>query len=244
MTIKIKKLKEVSTLSENILSLITLPDLFTVVNMLLGFTAILMASQGNLSGAQILILLAVLADGVDGVLARKIEHGILGSDLDSFADLISFGVAPAGIATITIYSILPETYVINLVLAFSAAYVVSGMLRLSRYNVSSQAERFDGVPITAGGLFLATFMIIQPLLKIDFVFIVFLFGVLSILMTSQISYPKIGSLKISAPTGLLILLIVVFYYFAIDVYLYISAVLFVLLVLYLISPLVLKKGSL
>ena len=233
-------------MAENILSLVTLPDLFTIVNVLLGFTSILMATQNYFAGAQILILIAVLSDGLDGIVARKIEQGVLGPDLDSFADLISFGVAPACLVTITIYSISPslEPHVINLVLAFSAAYLVSGMLRLSRYNITSNPERFDGVPITAGGLCIATFMIIQPFLQVHLVFISVLFALLSILMTSQISYPKIKNPKISLPIGLLILFIVIFYYLGLGVYVHITVILFVLLILYLVSPLVLKEGSL
>jgi len=226
--------------------MITLPDLFTIVNVLLGFTAILMATQGNFMGAQILILIAVITDGVDGILARKIEHGTLGPDLDSFADLISFGVAPASVAIMVAYSVSSpyQVHTINLVSAFSSAYLVSGMLRLSRYNVTSRPERFDGVPITAGGLCLATFIMIQPFMHLNFGLICVFFCVLSILMVSRISYPKIKSPKISAPIGILILLIVALYYLGIEFYIYIAIVLFVLLILYLFSPLIVKEGSL
>ena len=179
-------------------------------------------------------------------MARKIEHGILGPDLDSFADLISFGVAPAIVAIVLIYSASPPhgVYTIHLVSAFAAAYLVSGMLRLSRYNVTSRPERFDGVPITAGGLILAIFGMVSPFLHLNFGLIFVIFGVLSILMVSRISYPKIKSPKISAFTGLLILFIVVLYYLAIGLYIYIAVVLFVLLILYLLSPLIVKEGSL
>jgi len=75
--------------------LLRLPDLVTILNILFGFTAILFVLNGYVYGAIILILVAALADGVDGAVARRFESGVFGEHLDSFADLISFGVAPA-----------------------------------------------------------------------------------------------------------------------------------------------------
>ncbi|MDY6965207.1 MAG: CDP-diacylglycerol--serine O-phosphatidyltransferase [Halobacteriota archaeon] len=227
-------------MSENILKLVTLPDIFTIVNALLGLIAIFMAVNNDIIGSQILILIAVMVDGLDGIVARKIEHGVLGSDLDSFADLISFGVAPVAL----IYSISPKSYSIHLITAFSSAYLVCGMLRLARYNVASSGERFVGIPITAGGLFLATFMIAQPFLGIDFIFISVLLGALSVLMVSRIKYPRIESRAASVLIGSLILIIVILYYLGFVYYIHIAAVLFLLLILYLVSPLILKSGSL
>ena len=78
-----------------IIRLIRIPDLITILNILFGFAAILFVLNGDAYGAIILILAAALADGVDGAVARHFESGVFGEHLDSFADIISFGVAPA-----------------------------------------------------------------------------------------------------------------------------------------------------
>jgi CDP-diacylglycerol--serine O-phosphatidyltransferase len=100
---------QVDEMNESIYRLIKLPDLVTLLNALLGFTAVLMVVQSpsNVYHASILIILAVIADGIilaviadglDGAIARSMEYGVLGENLDSLADVISFGLAPAVIA--------------------------------------------------------------------------------------------------------------------------------------------------
>ncbi|MDY6864873.1 MAG: CDP-diacylglycerol--serine O-phosphatidyltransferase [Halobacteriota archaeon] len=220
--------------------MVTLPDLFTVVNALLGLTAVLMVLNGESSGAPILILLAVVVDGMDGFLARNVEDGRLGSDLDSFADLLSFGVAPV----VLIYSLAPWSIMIHLFTAFLSAYLVCGILRLARYNVSERTERFVGLPITAGGLCLATYIMAQPLLGISFLFVIVLLGIISVLMISNISYPRVSSPHASVIIASLILAIIATYYFDLFIYRHISLLLFGMFTLYLFSPWIMRERSL
>lgn len=220
--------------------MVTLPDLFTIINALLGLTAILMVLNGEPLGAPILILMAVIVDGMDGFLARNVEDGTLGSDLDSFADLISFGVAPV----VLIYSLSPWSIMIHLFTAFLSAYIVCGILRLARYNVSERTERFVGVPITAGGLCLATYIMAQPLLGISFLSVIVVLGLLSVLMISNISYPRVSSPRASAIIASLILTIITTYYLDLYIYRHISLLLFVMFALYLFSPWIMGGRSL
>ena len=76
-----------------------LPDLLTTANLCCGVASILLASQGQLTIACGLIFLAAVFDVFDGLAARALGGGTpLGAQLDSLADMVSFGVAPGMIA--------------------------------------------------------------------------------------------------------------------------------------------------
>ncbi len=71
------------------------PNLLTLLNLLSGIFAILLASEGLLAEAAYLILLAAVFDFLDGFAARLLKaYSAIGAQLDSLADVVSFGVAP------------------------------------------------------------------------------------------------------------------------------------------------------
>lgn len=127
----------------------TVPALFTMGNLCFGITAIIFAFQGEINTAAWFILAAAFLDGVDGRVARRLEvAGDLGKQLDSLADLVSFGIAPGLLAWMMQLS--------NLGLvgyAFVLFFAVCGAYRLARFNIKQFSGAFEGVPITiAGGL--------------------------------------------------------------------------------------------
>jgi len=141
--------REVTT--EGILKLIKLPDLISVLNALIGFSAILLVLGGvsvteqALKNALVLILLAAVVDGLDGMVARNLQYSPLGQYLDSLADIISFGLAPAIVVYVLIKDYLAVTSPrVEVVVAFCGAYVICGMLRLARFNAKAffQKESF------------------------------------------------------------------------------------------------------
>lgn len=218
-------------MSENILRMIKLPDLVTVVNALLGFTAILMVVYGNISSAAALVVLAAVADGVDGILARKIEHSAFGINLDSLADLISFGVAPAMIGYLLMKDVNP--YVAS---ALSAAYLVCGTLRLARFNVSAKADVFLGLPITACGIWIALLVMARAhtwVLTGSFV-------ILPILMVSDIGYSKIRDKRVMIPAGIVFIVTVASYVAFRDLY-WFAIIGLGVMGCYILSPLVLGR---
>ncbi|KAF5419424.1 MAG: Archaetidylserine synthase [Candidatus Methanogaster sp.] len=172
-----------------IIRLIRLPDLVTILNILFGFTAILLVLNGDVYGAIILILAAALADGVDGAVARRFESGVFGEHLDSFADIISFGVAPA-----VIYYAMTSDYNHTATCAISAAYLICGTLRLVRFGILDLPV-FRGLPITAAGTFaaLSLYMLDSQYLAIAATCI---FVMLSVLMIGDVQYPKVRSMRI------------------------------------------------
>jgi CDP-diacylglycerol--serine O-phosphatidyltransferase len=136
-----------------------LPFLFTVAAMLAGFYSLLAAGGGHYLLAAQMIMLSMILDGMDGHVARLL-HGesAFGADLDTFVDMMSFGLAPAFLA----YQVaLKDFGPWGLVLA--SAIVVSGASRLARFRVVDphRGQRgFLGLPITvnAGWLSMAVFI--------------------------------------------------------------------------------------
>lgn len=109
------------------------------------------------------ILLAAFMDVLDGFMARALKvDSPLGRDLDSLADVVSFGVAPAMI----LFKLLWSAYMSEpgalqtpmLVMAPAFLLPCFGALRLARYNQTSAEQRafFSGMPIPAAGLFVAS----------------------------------------------------------------------------------------
>ncbi len=145
--IKVKKTK-----STNIFRALKLADLFSLLNLSSGLAAILLATTQKLTIACIFILIALLFDFFDGKIARSMNQTTaLGKELDSLADLISFGVAPI------IISFHATTYSAQILIPVIITYVLfiwAGALRLARFNVSPK-KYYEGMPITINALIVA-----------------------------------------------------------------------------------------
>ena len=249
---------------ESMLTLIKLPDLLSILNALLGFSAILFVlddrdiTDSAIKHALVLILLATVIDGLDGMVARKTESSPLGKYLDSLADMISFGIATA----IIIYVLSKEYFAIaapysDVVLVFCGAYVISGMLRLARFNInlagdekSLSKERrnagnyFEGFPITASAMFLASFMLLAIELRIpsslSAPLLIGLTGLLCLLMTSRIRYKKLRDRRIAVPLGLVFLALFALYLFS-SAFVYPALAVVTLTAFYMLTPLLNKN---
>lgn len=113
-----------------------LPNLVTIGSMFAGFYAIIAGLQGQFEHAVIAIFIALIMDGLDGRIARW-THSVsdLGAQLDSLADMVSFGVAPAMVMYSWSVAGLGKP---GWVVAF--IYMVCTGLRLARFNSQSQGE--------------------------------------------------------------------------------------------------------
>jgi CDP-diacylglycerol--serine O-phosphatidyltransferase len=138
-----------------------LPALFTLGNVLCGYLCIDAAHQQRFHTAATLLFLAGILDGLDGRVARLTgSTSAFGEQLDSLADVVSFGVAPAflayrwGLAGFD-----------RLGLAVSFLFVVCGACRLARFNVQIHVvdkRYFVGLPIPAGAAAVAGIVWIHP----------------------------------------------------------------------------------
>jgi len=132
-----------------------LPNLVTVGAICAGLTAIRYATSGNFTVAVQLLLLAAVLDGLDGSLARLLKSAsALGAELDSLADFLNFGIAPALLMYFWAFKDMGNLGWIAVVI-----YALCCVLRLARFNVGTKAtesdkpaRHFEGVPSPAGAL--------------------------------------------------------------------------------------------
>jgi archaetidylserine synthase len=221
----------------NVFRVLRLPDLFTLLNVVFGFLAILAAgrSWGGVfpQYALVFILLAAMADGLDGFLARKVGGSPLGANLDSLADLISFGTAPVFLA-ISAFHLPPHIWPVGIF------FLLCGTLRLARFNVVSgkSDQFFEGLPIPAAGIALSASVLLgRPTLTIALMLF------LALLMTSSIPYPKIKDLRVMTLLGGIFLAVglILFRQHDMDDILYATLVVIALITLYLTSPVVISR---
>jgi len=131
-----------------------IPNAITSLNLFFGCMACIAAlSNGCLVAPYIIainyIALSAVADFLDGLVARWL-HAVsaIGKELDSLADLVSFGLAPA----LILYSKMDQYD--DLLALFALLLPVFGALRLARFNVdTNQATTFTGLPIPANAIF-------------------------------------------------------------------------------------------
>lgn len=132
-----------------------LPNLVTLIGLCAGLTAIRMAIEGRYDVALGLIVLAALIDGIDGRIARMLKaQSRFGAELDSLADFVNFGVAPAiVIFTWGLGGLRSFGWIVVMVFALACG------LRLARFNAALDEERprwqsnyFTGMPAPAGAI--------------------------------------------------------------------------------------------
>lgn len=156
----------------------SIPNLFSLGNLLCGVFSITFTMNGFQRIASLLIFLAAFLDLFDGRIARKLKiNNQVGVELDSLADVVSFGVAPA-----LLFHTLAEPSWINPI-AF-ILYPTMGALRLARFNANPTVGYFMGIPITFAGLvmsFMGLFLYANPYFTI----------LLAILMVSPIRIMKL-----------------------------------------------------
>jgi CDP-diacylglycerol--serine O-phosphatidyltransferase len=171
-----------------------IPNVFTFINLSCGVISILSAMDEKYAMAGVFILLAGLVDRYDGRIARFLNvSSDLGKELDSLADLVSFGVAPS----ILVYILFNlESLGPNGLLGFAVLllFPICGAYRLARFNTADFEGVFTGVPITIVGCFMAVFALLSVSFKIITILIypaVFLMIIGSYLMVSKIKLRKV-----------------------------------------------------
>ncbi|WP_017755273.1 CDP-diacylglycerol--serine O-phosphatidyltransferase [Calidifontibacillus oryziterrae] len=166
----------------------TIPNMFTLGNLYCGFLSIGFAASGQFKNAAILILIGMMLDSMDGRLARMLNaDSVLGKELDSLADIVTFGVAPSFLVYYTYF------YQFDLLGFFVAGlFPLFGAYRLARFNITtskSTLNYFIGVPITAAGGILALLTLFGDL--IPNIVTTVIFTALCFLMVSRIRIPSL-----------------------------------------------------
>ncbi len=175
----------------------------TLASLALGLTAIFLAMHGDVRIAAVALVACVAFDGLDGALARRLGVASpFGAQMDSLADMCSFGLA----APVVVYASLEHS--VPTVAAAVACVLVAGCaaIRLARFNVSPKDGKFfSGVPTTMAAAVLA----LTVLIRLPLPGVVVLGGValLAFAMVSSFPYAKLARL-LRLPPWLLVLPVV------------------------------------
>lgn len=142
-----------------------LPNTITCLNLVSGCMGIVFAFNGDLHAASWAIIIAAILDFMDGMVARALNaYSAIGKELDSLADMVSFGVLPS----VMVFHLFLQSgidpsmswlkYLAFIIAVFSA-------LRLAKFNIDTrQAEHFIGLPTPANAMVVASL----PFIKGDY----------------------------------------------------------------------------
>ena len=176
---------------------VAVPSFFTLMNLFSGFLAITQVLEGRFDYACWLIVLAGFFDALDGMMARLANAtSDFGVELDSLADIVSFGVAPS----VLLYAFgLDQFGVLGLIVAAMPA--ICGAVRLARFNMTFDGEKkeyFVGMPIPVAAVFVVALILnfsqelaVAEVESPDLSVLIPIVFVLSFLMISNIPFDSI-----------------------------------------------------
>lgn len=205
-----------------------IPNMITLTSMVCGLTAIQEAIGADWANAAILIVIAAILDSIDGAIARLLNAtSKFGAELDSLADFLSFGVAPA---TVMYLWILNDAGKIGWIAAL--VFAIAAALRLARFNATADEREetpewgryfFSGVPAPAGAGLALLPLILYMQLNMDLSHYGFaspLIGLWTLMIaalmvsriptfsTKQVRLPALGTIPTLAIGGLILAMLV------------------------------------
>lgn len=212
--------------------LYVLPNAFTAGSVFLAMLSIIYASREDFSLACWMIMISMILDGLDGRVARLTgTSSKFGVELDSLADIVAFGVAPA----MLVYFYIGQYYG-RLGVVVCALFVIFGAIRLARFNVttSNDPHFFIGLPIPSAAVFIVVWILVNEaydFLKVasmpnsqfnpmnndlevlanqqnllGYLLMAFVF-VIGLLMVSNIRYPSFKKMQWNIKTFVILLLL-------------------------------------
>jgi len=186
-----------------------IPNFFTALSVFFGVMSIIASSQGKFEKAFVYIMLSLIADGLDGRVARFTNTtSKFGVEFDSLADIIAFGAAPA----MMLFFAIGEHYG-RFGALVSGLYVVFGAIRLARFNITTSENDpryFIGLPIPTAAVVLGSWIMLDMSYKSGFD-IAILIGalVISFLMVSNFRYPSFKKMDINKNIALKVLILII-----------------------------------
>ncbi|WP_461611274.1 CDP-diacylglycerol--serine O-phosphatidyltransferase [Cytobacillus kochii] len=170
-----------------------IPNMLTLGNLYCGFLSIGFAAHGQYNNAAILIIIGMMLDSMDGRAARMLKaDSTLGKELDSLADVVTFGVAPSFLVYYTYFYQFG-----SIGLLVSGLFPLFGAYRLARFNIGTSKQSmhyFIGVPITAAGGILAIITLFGH--WVPSIITTVVFTALCFLMVSRIRIPSLKDIPL------------------------------------------------
>jgi len=186
-----------------------IPNFFTALSAFFGIMSIIASSQGKFEKAFIYIILSLIADGLDGRVARLTNTtSKFGVEFDSLADIVAFGVAPAMFLFFSI-----GEYYDRFGALVSGLYVVFGAIRLARFNVTTNEndpKYFIGLPIPTAAVVLGSWVMLDVKYSSN-IDVIILIGalILGFLMVSNFRYPSFKKLDLNKNIALKVLILII-----------------------------------
>jgi CDP-diacylglycerol--serine O-phosphatidyltransferase len=186
-----------------------LPNFFTALSAFFGVMSIIASSQGKFEKAFVYILLSLIADGLDGRVARLTNTtSKFGVEFDSLADIVAFGVAPAMMFFFAI-----GYHYGRLGALVSGLFVVFGAIRLARFNVTTAINDphfFIGLPIPTAAVVLSSWVMLDIKYESHFDILILIGGIiLAILMVSNFRYPSFKKIDFDKNLAMKILIMII-----------------------------------
>jgi CDP-diacylglycerol---serine O-phosphatidyltransferase len=171
------------------IKLLSFADVITITNAMLGFLALLFILSNQFQIAAAFILIGLLADGLDGIVARRVGNGQMGEFLETIADSTSLSIAPLFLLYKINYDVVISQLSLHLLLGIVIVFsFVCSMLRLSSFSALKEKRFFVGLPTSANAIFL----VMSSFLKVDVWYIIPFIVLFAWLMISPIHFPKHG----------------------------------------------------
>ena len=193
-------------MQKSMIKLLSLADVVSLTNAGFGFLAIITASLGEMWFSLSFILIALLTDGLDGIVARKTGHSELGDHMEAMADMISLGIAPSIFVYAIYYNEISQgIYYHSYLIITLTVFLLLSIIRLASFHIMKDKKFFVGLPASISAIIL----IILAFFEIEFLYVLSAIIIVSLAMISNVRFPKPG-LKIDAIAAVLIILTLVF----------------------------------
>ena len=188
------------------IKLISFADIISMTNACLGFLAIVMLILKEMQLSLSFIFIAILTDGLDGIVARKIRNGELGEYLEAMADMTSLSIGPSIFVYVSYY----ETAISNIYHHFFLfvtliIFLSLSIIRLASFHIIKEKDFFIGLPASVSTIII----IILAFFRIEIIYILSIIIVISLAMVSNVRFPKPGY-KLDIIAALLIILTLIF----------------------------------
>lgn len=166
-----------------------IPNLLTLLNLITGCLSILHTTNGDLEWGGYYIMMGIILDFSDGFVARLLKaSSAIGKQLDSFSDLVTFGIAPSFI----LFSFIKDQHIFVSYAAF--IITITAAIRLARFNIQEDSRSFRGIPTPATALLIVSFIFIETDFLNQLYIQIILIGLISI---SSVVNLKMIALKFS-----------------------------------------------
>jgi CDP-diacylglycerol--serine O-phosphatidyltransferase len=190
------------------INLLSIADYISISNAIFGFLAIIMIFQNQIHYSFSFILLAMIADGVDGLVARKTKLSDLGEYMEAMGDMISLVIAPS----LFVYQIylnnnnISNNFFQHLILIFILIiFLFCNILRLSSFHIMKKDKVFLGLPASASTIII----LILSYLMIDYLYLIIIIFIISLILVSNINFPKPNYI-INLIAAILIIIAIIF----------------------------------